>query len=495
MPKVNLKIEFVDKILDNVHGFIPVTKAEQAIMETQLFKRLQSIKQLSVANWIFPGSEHTRYVHSLGVMHIADRMAIQLKLPIKQRKILRLAGLLHDIGHYPLSHVCETPYRRDLTTYDATNYCQSVNKKCLLDIDDFQIDFPQEYMMASTGCHHEAVGETIIKKNQEIRDIIIAECGESALDDICDIIVGRVREGKDATLVQLLHSELDADGIDYLLRDAAFSGTSFGTFELDQLILNLTLRRHGKNKIVCVKPQGIAAADQYLINKFLSYSQVIYNKHVTNLEWMAEQIVDWMQKGEYPKEGCSFPSKSDFLNNWLDPQKNYKEYLTFTDNYFWSALRDVINNPAVKYMPPFITTFCDQLLHHNELDYIPGSEVRIVSDDSDVIKRKLKKSLFYTKLSESAESFAILQKRTMTKQLPEKEFKAKLALINPQETEGHSPEDADTVHKQLREKRLMECICVSDGRSLHLLCDDSRSLMQKLYKCTLVVMRAFRFPQ
>ena len=108
------QIEFCSEILDNVHGFIPYTQAEKKIMDTLLFKRLQSIKQLSVVNWVFPGSEHTRFIHSLGVMHIADKIATRLNLTTKERKILRFAGLLHDIGHYPLSHVCELPYKKSL---------------------------------------------------------------------------------------------------------------------------------------------------------------------------------------------------------------------------------------------------------------------------------------------------------------------------------------------------------------------------------------------
>lgn len=80
------EIKFVGQVLDNVHGFIPYTAAEKKIMETQLFKRLQSIKQLSVVNWVFPGSEHTRFIHSLGVMHIADKMAISLGLTTKDGK-------------------------------------------------------------------------------------------------------------------------------------------------------------------------------------------------------------------------------------------------------------------------------------------------------------------------------------------------------------------------------------------------------------------------
>ena len=69
-----MAIKFTDKILDNVHGFIEYSDAEKEVMNTLLFKRLQSIKQLSIANWIFPGSEHTRYIHSLGVMQ--DRKSV-----------------------------------------------------------------------------------------------------------------------------------------------------------------------------------------------------------------------------------------------------------------------------------------------------------------------------------------------------------------------------------------------------------------------------------
>ena len=104
-------IQFCGRVLDNVHGFINYTRAEERIMDTLLFKRLQSIKQLSIVNWVFPGSEHTRYIHSLGVMYIADKIAQRLELSTDKRKLVRLAGLLHDIGHYPLSHVCELPYK------------------------------------------------------------------------------------------------------------------------------------------------------------------------------------------------------------------------------------------------------------------------------------------------------------------------------------------------------------------------------------------------
>lgn len=123
----NENLVFSGRILDNVHGFIYYTKAEEKIINTELFKRLQSIKQLSIVNWVFPGSEHTRYIHSLGVMYIADKIAVQLKLSKEKRKLIRLAGLLHDIGHYPLSHVCEMPYKENISNFPDDDYCKKIN--------------------------------------------------------------------------------------------------------------------------------------------------------------------------------------------------------------------------------------------------------------------------------------------------------------------------------------------------------------------------------
>lgn len=317
------KIEFVGEILDNVHGFIPYTAAEKKIIDTQLFKRLQSIKQLSVVNWVFPGSEHTRFIHSLGVMHLADKMAVSLHLDAQNRRIVRLAGLLHDIGHYPLSHVCEMPYRKPMTLEELPDneFCKKLNEKIRDDIDSISISAETTLMSKSDGRHHEAIGASIIRNNKEIRQIIIDECeDEHAPDIIADIIIGNVeRTQTDPLLVQLIHSELDADGIDYLMRDATFSGTSFGSFEIDQLIRCLDIGECDGKKILCIKPKGITAADQYLTNKFFSYSQVVFNRHIAISEWMAECVIDWMQKHH-----AVFPSGAD-LESWA--KQGGKEYL------------------------------------------------------------------------------------------------------------------------------------------------------------------------
>lgn len=236
-----MSIDFTKKILDNVHGFIPYTEEEGKIINLPLFRRLQGIKQLSLIDRVFPGAEHTRFIHSLGVMHIADKIAIQLGYSDNERKIIRFAGLLHDIGHYPLSHVCERAYKEYQVKESDHSLPDSRGVK--KQIDSISNKVKTDFMNPSSGAHHEAISADIVRKSKEIRDIIIPSCGEEAIEQICAMIVGDGKSaGLDKAMVQILHAEIDADGIDYMLRDALFSGTSFGSFEIDMLINHMKKR-------------------------------------------------------------------------------------------------------------------------------------------------------------------------------------------------------------------------------------------------------------
>lgn len=484
------KIVFVDQILDNVHGFISYTEAERKIIENLYFKRLQSIKQLSVVNWVFPGSEHTRFIHSLGVMHIADQIALSLGLKTEERRIVRLAGLLHDIGHYPLSHVCEAPYKKPifLEEFPEEELCRKVNEHVLEDIESFSTTGKTTLMTKSDGRHHEAIGALIVKNNPEIRAIVIDECqNEHAPEIIADIITGNVeRKETDPLLVQIIHSEFDADGIDYLMRDATFSGTSFGSFEISQLIRCLTIGEFEGKRILCIEPKGIAAADQYLINKFFSYSQVVFNKHITISEWMAEYVIDWMQKNP-----AVFP-EGKTVEKWAKGQDGDK-YLHFTDNMFWAALSRVLSDTGLNVsVPDYIKVFCRYLLQHTEPEFI--SEIRVITQDAKEAKEKLRKSEIVNSEYARNQHIAIMLEKRMTKQMPIEEFRSVLK----QRTDGYeeaSPEN-ESLTPSYEASRLMECLSVkeADG-TIHLLCDDSRSLMRQMYASTLVILREYEFPK
>ena len=341
-------------------------------------------------------------------------------------------------------------------------------------------------MSKSTGHHHEAIGALTVRSNEEIRKIIIDECGyDYAPDVIADIIIGNVERAEtDPLLVQIIHSELDADGIDYLMRDATFSGTSFGSFEIDQLIRCLAYGEHDGKRILCITPKGIAAADQYLINKFFSYSQVVFNKHITVSEWMAECVIDWMQKHH-----AVFPS-GEKLEEWIKAESS--EYLNFTDNMFWSALDQILKNQLCDLVPHYIKVFCKNLLLHNEPTFIKGSEVRFVESDTEKARTILRESDVYTKDDLLDKRITILNDRCMTKQVPIDIFCSELDKINDSEN-GCVLSADDIANAKL--SRLMECISVKENdSSMHLLCDDNRSLMRTMYNSTLVMMRSYEFP-
>lgn len=481
-------IVFVGRVLDNVHGFISYTETEERIMNTSLFKRLQSIKQLSIVNWVFPGSEHTRYIHSLGVMYIADKIALQLKLSNQERKIVRLAGLLHDIGHYPLSHVGENPYKRNLENFSDDSFCRKHNEYVKFRIDHMESEINSQYMEASTGCHHEKMGAHIVCSNNEIKSIIINECGENAPDIIADMIIGNIeRQNTDPLLVQILHSELDADGIDYLMRDAMFSGTSFGAFELEQLIGCMEIGNYDGKRILCINPKGIAAADQYLINKFFSYSQVVFNKHICVTEWMAEQIVNWMQKNN-----AFFPNKS-VLEQLVKNENTEEKYIGFTDNFFWASLQNILENPLKDTEPKIVKFFSEKLLEHTELQYENNSEVKIISGEISEIREIIVDSNTYKRLENYDNKVALFHERRMSKQIREEEYDEILSKLI--EKGNENPEANDSIITEdipdLKARRYMECISIKDNDKIHLLCDDERSLMRSLYKIRLIILRVF----
>src|ERR1700757_1609697 len=113
------------EVLDPVHGTIELNSAEVAVLDSAAYQRLRSIKQLGFSEFSFPGATHNRYLHSLGVCHLAGRAFDSIfrrfefsndKVKNRLRQTTRLAALLHDIGHGPLSHTTEEvmPKLRDL---------------------------------------------------------------------------------------------------------------------------------------------------------------------------------------------------------------------------------------------------------------------------------------------------------------------------------------------------------------------------------------------
>lgn len=363
------ELKFVDYIYDNIHGYIALTDIEQKIERLPIFQRLRRLKQLGIANWIFPGAEHTRYSHSLGVMHIADQMAIKLKFTSKERQLIRVAGMLHDIGHYPLSHTGESAYKsfykQNAIVLEPISF-NSINDKAISKITNLvnnDIDDPSyithTYMRKSENeFHHEIISILVIKNSQAICSIL--NNADISVDDVCSIITGDISDERLIKYVQLMHSEFDADRIDYLLRDAASSGTSYGLFELSTVLKNLEIKTHKKYNvdIVGFKRKGIASMDQFLLNRYFAYSQVVYNKYVSILNYMAETIIYYFLN----TLDNIFPG-GKHLQKHIEEHESTDFYLNFTDMFFFEKLKsfhlEKYRNcpPVVKQMITLLRSF------------------------------------------------------------------------------------------------------------------------------------------
>lgn len=383
-------VTIVDHILDNIHGHIGLTSVEKEIERTSIFKRLLDISQLGLVNRIFPCALHNRYTHSIGVMYVADQMSQNMQLNSNERQLLRLAGLLHDIGHYPLSHNVEQAYKdfyknkHHITgPLKWDSYCEinipPILKESYKNDDDYKLK-----LSGSKNMHHEAIGAIIIKSNKEIRDKIkfnyitysidnkaylnpffaredkdeytdqdVEEILDCVLDDIAGIVTGDIQKEskyfeKYSLFVQIIHSEMDADNIDYLLRDATFSGTTYGIMDMGILINSLRSCRivtpdKKISYILGIAPKGIGCVEQFLMNRYLAYTQIVFNKYVSILEAMMSYVMAWFL----------FDIDSGYTYRDIQEIAKMKDgdsrYLYFTDSYILNFINNFDfskNNPS-----------------------------------------------------------------------------------------------------------------------------------------------------
>ena len=274
-------------LYDVLYGFVPVTEWEEEIINSPFFQRLRWIKQLSFANYIFPGAEHNRFAHTIGVMHSMDQMLRALGIAVSDaelfdkkarspeamlHKSLRIAALMHDIGTFPFSHTVEYGYIRHGT-------------------DDRR---PRKRTKDLVN-NHEHLGAFIIKNTRYEGGI--TEILEKAGFDpqmISKIIKG---DSPYAIANQLMHSDLDADRMDYLLRDSYYTGIKYGLYDRDYILANLATFDLGKGQMgFGVRDNAMRAVEDFLMARFNWYSQVVKNPGSAKFDvistYVAEQLLN-----------------------------------------------------------------------------------------------------------------------------------------------------------------------------------------------------------
>ena len=279
------------EIRDPIHGFIYREPHELEIVDSATFQRLRRLKQLALANLVYPGANHTRFDHSLGAFHVAGRLAQKFELDGADTKLIRLAALLHDIGHAPFSHVSEPILKK-----------HSGDKISLK---------PKQQV-------HELISAQIILEDSNLSGLIL----ESDRQKIVRLLSG---EFGYTVLKDIVSGPIDVDKQDYLLRDSFFCGVRYGLFDIERLLNCLTIHDDGEDRFLAINSDGIHVVEQFVLAKYYMSTQVYRHRiRLITDEMIGRAIslgIDHDKIG-WLKDLYSYDGSIEYI----------KEYLTWSDD-------------------------------------------------------------------------------------------------------------------------------------------------------------------
>jgi HD superfamily phosphohydrolase len=264
-------LEHVGEIRDPVHGYVFMTQLEKDLIDTRPFQRLRRIKQLSGAYFTYPGAEHTRFSHSIGVMHLAGvlggRLAELGYLDEEDVQKVRIAGLLHDVGHGPFAHIYE------------------------------------EVLHKYREMTHEDIAQWLIRES-ELREVLLRH--GFAPDEIAQLAVGRLETGEKGFLNQVIASQFDVDIMDYLVRDSYFCGVEYGKVDVVRLIYALEVF----DDALAVDVDALEALEALVIARYEMFNAVYFHRTVRAAEVMISRAMDFANE---PLGITSFTAPEEFL--------------------------------------------------------------------------------------------------------------------------------------------------------------------------------------
>lgn len=238
------------RIFDPIHHFIELSDAEAHLLDAPELQRLRRLRQLGLAYLVYPSAEHSRFSHALGALAMGTRVFDALLQHSAeyfsgandityQRRLVRASLLLHDIGHGPFSHACE----------------------------------------AVLGIKHEERTKAILQRATMRAALARLEVGE---DDVIDLILGS-RASRYPVLAEMVSGpNLDADRMDYLLRDSYFTGVANGRFDCEQLIGSLRVFHNAERFSLGVDGRGVVALESFVLARYMMFATVYFH-HTTRM--------------------------------------------------------------------------------------------------------------------------------------------------------------------------------------------------------------------
>ena len=282
----NKQLEEVKVFKDPVHRYVRVS--DQVIWDliaTPEMQRLRRIKQLGATNLTFHGAEHSRFNHSLGVYEIVRRIIKKMETRPEwnqdERLVCLCAALLHDLGHGPFSHSFEKVFSLD------HEY------------------FTQKIILGNTG-----VNEVLRKVGEEFPQKVAK-------------VINKTYEDK--LVISLISSQIDADRMDYLLRDAFYTGVSYGNFDMERI---LRVMRPTEERIV-IKSTGMHAIEDYIMSRYQMYWQVYFHPVTRSAEVILTKIfhrVKHLYEANY-----QFKEEPTLLKNIFNSEIAVEDYLALDE--------------------------------------------------------------------------------------------------------------------------------------------------------------------
>jgi uncharacterized protein len=302
--------EIVCEIRCPIHGFIGLNAWEKSLVDTEVFQRLRRIRQLAWTDYVYPGAMHTRFEHSLGVMHVAtllfDSIVKNSKKVLfsaydydehgiaKERQKIRLAALLHDVVHPPFSHASEDVFppvdKRQGNSTEVKRYKH----------EEYSYGLIRNQL-------RESIEEHSANKNYDFK-----------AEDITSLLEGNAEAGHSLFWRDLLAHQLDADRMDYLLRDSHHLGVNYGKYDLHRLVSSVcAYETSGQDQDtrrirIGVYNGGLHAAESLIIARYSMFKQVYFHKTRMAFDIHLHHVMSSILPG-----GCFSPPDASGLDEYL----------------------------------------------------------------------------------------------------------------------------------------------------------------------------------
>jgi HD superfamily phosphohydrolase len=274
-------------IHDSVHGSVRVEGVFLSLVEAPELQRLHSVHQLGLAYLVYPGANHTRFEHSLGTYAVAGRICAALKLDPRESTLVECAALLHDVGHLPYSHTFE------VVLHDRFGIDHVEISRRLIRGEDTVLTESDRRILGKYTSICDAIESSGIDP-KEVASLLEGKVGTLGVQRTLPGTRGQAHFNSKRYLSQIVSGTVDADQLDYLVRDAHYTGVAYGVIDIDRLLHTFAVF----NGDLVVERGGLNAIEGMLVARALMFSSVYFHKTVRISELMLAKAVEQLGRDE-----------------------------------------------------------------------------------------------------------------------------------------------------------------------------------------------------